>query len=68
LGYSVLEVVAAVTAVTGRSVAVIPRPRRVGDPAHLVAAGNRAREVLGWLPKHPDLGTMIADAWAFRGG
>ncbi len=62
-GFSVREVVAAVTAVTGRAVPVVDRPRRTGDPARLVASADRAREQLGWTPKQPDVATMIADAW-----
>jgi UDP-glucose 4-epimerase len=65
-GFSVREVLATVGAVTGRDLPVAERARRPGDPARLVAAADRARDVLGWVPKHPELATMIADAWAFR--
>ena len=30
-----------------------------------VAASAKAREVLGWTPRKPDLETMIGDAWAW---
>jgi UDP-glucose 4-epimerase len=67
-GFSVREVLDTVVAVTGRAVPAADRPRRAGDPARLVASAERAREQLGWTPKHPDLATMIGDAWAFRDG
>ncbi|MDR3034151.1 MAG: UDP-glucose 4-epimerase GalE, partial [Kitasatospora sp.] len=36
-----------------------------GDPAVLVAAADRAREALGWVPKRPELDQIVADAWEF---
>jgi UDP-glucose-4-epimerase GalE len=60
---SVLEVVAAVERVTGRTVARSIAPRRPGDPAVLYAAAGRAREELGWVPARPDIDAIVADAW-----
>ncbi|MFL6215951.1 MAG: UDP-glucose 4-epimerase GalE [Blastocatellia bacterium] len=65
-GYSVLEVIEAARAVTGREIAVQMSPRRAGDPAHLIAKADRAREVLGWQPAHPDLADIIRSAWLWR--
>ncbi|HKP11635.1 MAG TPA: UDP-glucose 4-epimerase GalE [Blastocatellia bacterium] len=65
-GYSVLEVIEAARRVTGREVAVQMGPRRPGDPAHLIAKADRAREVLGWQPAHPDLSDIIRSAWQWR--
>jgi len=62
-GWSVLEVVETARKVTGRDVRVEPRPRRRGDPAILVASGDRASEVLGWVPECSDLETMVRTAW-----
>lgn len=62
-GYSVLEVIEAARAVTGRTIRAEIGPRRPGDPARLVCDGNAAREALGWAPRRSDLATMIADAW-----
>ena len=42
------------------------RPAAPGDPPQLVAASERAREVLGWEPRSRELETMIADAWAWH--
>ena len=62
-GFSVREVIATATEVTGLEVPVIDEPRRAGDPAVLIASSERARSVLGWEPKRPDLATIVGDAW-----
>ena len=63
-GFSVRQVIDCVAEVTGREVPVASGQRRAGDPATLVAAGDRIRAELGWTPTRPELRTMIADAWA----
>ncbi len=65
-GFSVREVIDACQTVTGRTVDVVERPRRPGDPPRLVASSALAREQLGWEPRKPELETMIADAWAWH--
>jgi UDP-glucose 4-epimerase len=64
-GFSVRQVIEAAQRVTGRSIPQVLAPRRAGDPAALVAGAQRAAEQLGWQPRHPDLDTMVADAWRF---
>jgi UDP-glucose 4-epimerase len=66
-GFSVREVVDAARRVTGHAIPALDAPRRAGDPAALVASSERARALLGWTPAHPDLDTIVADAWAARG-
>jgi len=63
-GFSVRQVIDCVAEVTGHEVPVVSGPRRPGDPATLVAAGDRIRSELGWAPRRPELRTMVADAWA----
>jgi UDP-glucose 4-epimerase len=63
-GYSVLEVLATVEAVTGRVPATIPGGRRPGDPAVLVASNVKASDVLDWQPEL-GLAQMVNDAWSF---
>jgi UDP-glucose 4-epimerase len=58
-------VIAAVEQVTGQPIPAVQAPRRPGDPPKLIAAGQKARDELGWEPNKPELETMIADAWAF---
>src|SRR5437868_399797 len=65
-GYSVREVVEAARQVTGREINMQIAARRAGDPAHLIAKADRARDVLGWQPAHPDLADIIGSAWRWR--
>ena len=65
-GFSVLEVVEAARAVTGRAIPVEVRPRRPGDPARLVASSDKAREELGWTPRFGTLEQILESAWAWH--
>ena len=62
-GFSVRQVIEAARAVTGREIRVTEEGRRPGDPAALVASSQRIRDELGWVPRKPDIETMIEDAW-----
>ena len=62
-GYSVREVIETVKKVTGRKVAAIDSPRRPGDPARLVASSQKIKEELGWIPRYPDLETIVKTAY-----
>jgi UDP-glucose-4-epimerase GalE len=63
---SVLEVLAAVERVTGRSVPRRIGPRRPGDPAVLFASARKARAELGWVATRADLDTIVGDAWRWH--
>ena len=65
-GYSVREVIEAVRRVTGHAIPVVAGARREGDPPVLVADARAAREALGWQPRHADLDTIVAHAWAWE--
>ena len=65
-GFSVRQVVDAASAVVGRPIPETTGSRRAGDPPVLVAAADRAREVLGWTATRPTLEEMIGSAWAWR--
>jgi UDP-glucose 4-epimerase len=65
-GFSVREVVDAAAAVVGRRIPETTGPRRPGDPPVLVAAADRAREVLRWSATRPTLEEMIGSAWVWR--
>jgi UDP-arabinose 4-epimerase len=67
-GHSVREVVETVRAVGGRPVPVEQAARRAGDPPELVADPGRARSVLGWTPRYPELATIVEHAWAWHAG
>ncbi|SNR54054.1 UDP-glucose 4-epimerase [Haloechinothrix alba] len=64
-GFSVREVIDTCREVTGQHIPSVTAARREGDPAVLVAAGERARTELGWKPERPDLSDIVNDAWAF---
>ena len=61
-GFSNRQVVEAVKAVTGVDFQVAYGPRRPGDPAQLVGDSTKARQWLGWQPRH-DLQSIISTAW-----
>ena len=65
-GYSVKEVIETVKKVTGRKIAAVDLPRRPGDPARLVASSEKIREELGWIPKYPDLETIVKTAYQWH--
>ena len=65
-GFSNREVVAAAEAVVGGEIPFRVGPRRAGDPPVLVAAADRAAEILGWRPQHATLAAMVGSAWAWR--
>lgn len=65
-GHSVREVIRAVERLAEHRVSGREAPRRPGDPPILVAACERARELLGWRPRHSDLGTIVETAWRWQ--
>lgn len=65
-GFSVKEVVEAARRVTGHAIPVEVKSRRPGDPARLVAGSERARGVLGWHPRHPQLDVILSSAWRWH--
>ncbi|MEG2831917.1 MAG: UDP-glucose 4-epimerase GalE, partial [Bacilli bacterium] len=36
---------------------------RAGDPSTLIAASDKAREVLGWKPQYTEVNKIIESAW-----
>ena len=65
-GFSVLEVLNAAQEVVGRRIESEICPRRQGDPPVLVADSSRARRILGWEPKTPELRDIVASAWRWH--
>jgi UDP-glucose 4-epimerase len=64
-GFTNLEVLESVKRVTGKDFPIHKESRREGDPAVLIASSESATQDLGWIPKHPNLDDIIADAWNF---
>lgn len=65
-GYSVKEVIEAARKVTDKEIEARVAPRRAGDPSKLVADARKAREVLGWKPRFPEIETIIESAWTWH--
>jgi UDP-glucose 4-epimerase len=62
-GFSVKEVIDTVKRVTGKEVSIVECPRREGDPSVLIGSASKAKELLNWQPKYPQLETIIQHAW-----
>lgn len=66
VGFSVKEMIQAAEEATGQNIKVVLGERRAGDPAQLIASSDKARNILGWIPKYTDVKQIIKDAWAFH--
>ena len=64
-GYSVLDVISAFEAASGRSVPYSIKARRAGDVAVCYAGVQKAEQLLGWKAKR-DLQMMCADHWRWQ--
>ena len=65
-GFSVREVISSAARVTGKTPEIIYSSRRPGDAPVLVADSSRLRNELGWEARHPNLDSIIADAWRWE--
>ena len=65
-GYSVREVLTKLKEITKIDFPVEESPRRAGDPACVIASGDRIRQVLGWQPRHNNLETILTTAYAWE--
>lgn len=62
---SILEMIRATEAITGKKVKYNFAKRRMGDPGILVADAQKAKDLLDWQPVHSDLNNIISSALAF---
>ena len=65
-GFSVKQVIDTARMVTGRDIKVVESDRRPGDPPILVGSSDKAREILGWESKYPDLQNIMNHAWQWH--
>ncbi len=65
-GYTVREVIETVSDVTGKDICVEVGPRRLGDPAILVASSEKIKKELGWMPKWTSLKDIVETAWKWH--
>lgn len=61
-GFSVREVIDAVSRAAGTEVPVQETERRAGDPPALVAGADAIRDALGWVPMREDLDGIVTSA------
>ncbi len=65
-GHSIREVLETARRLTGRPIPAKPAPRRPGDPATLIASGERIRRLLEWEPRYSALESIIQSAWDWK--
>ena len=63
-GYSVKEILTALKDL-GLNPSIIQSPRRIGDPAVLIANANKAKDILNWKPNY-NLKEILASAKAWH--
>jgi UDP-glucose 4-epimerase len=65
-GHSVAEAIDAAARITGKAIRTADAPKRPGDPPALIADATRARDELGWRPRHSELHAIIEHAWRWE--
>ena len=65
-GFSVREVIETVAKVSEKKISCVAAPRRMGDPAVLVASSELAQKELGLQPRFNSLEQIIRSAWEWR--
>ncbi|MEO6054572.1 MAG: UDP-glucose 4-epimerase GalE [Chthoniobacterales bacterium] len=65
-GTSVKEIIECCKKVTGKDIPVLEKPKRAGDPPRLIAASDKIRGDLGWVPKYQNIETIIQSAWSWH--
>ena len=65
-GFSVREVIETVAKVSEKEIPCVAAPRRMGDPAVLVASSELAQKELGWQPRFDSLEQIIRSAYEWR--
>ncbi len=58
-GYSVKQVIDSVSKLNGEAISVIEEPRRAGDPPALIAAVDKIRHTLDWVPQYNELDIIV---------
>ncbi|MDX8045125.1 UDP-glucose 4-epimerase GalE [Gracilibacillus sp. S3-1-1] len=65
-GFSVKEIINTARKVTNHPIPAKVAPRRAGDPSTLIAASDKAKQILGWKPSRTDIERIISDAWKWH--
>jgi len=67
-GFTNLEVLQTVKRISGMDIPFAFAPRRIGDPAVLVASSELAEQELGWKPQYTEMETIVYSAWEWHRG
>ncbi|MDT6981247.1 UDP-glucose 4-epimerase GalE [Levilactobacillus zymae] len=65
-GFSNKEMLEAARKVTGKEIPAKMAPRRAGDPSTLIAASDKARDILNWQPQYDNVEDIIRTAWNWK--
>jgi UDP-glucose 4-epimerase len=65
-GFSVLEIVEHIRKITKKNIKTINWQRRTGDAPSSIASSEKARKILGWIPRYNDLNLIIESAWGWH--
>ena len=65
-GFSVKEVIASASKITGCDIGIVESERRSGDPPVLIGSSRKIKKSLGWKPTYYDLDAIIETAWRWH--
>lgn len=65
-GFSVKEIIAIAEKISKIKINSLILPRRVGDPAVLIASADKIFKELGWEPKYPNIEDIVKHAWLWH--
>lgn len=65
-GFSVMEVIETVAAQAGAGVPYHLAARREGDPSEVVADARRSAAIIGWMPQHSSLESIVRTAFTWH--
>jgi UDP-glucose 4-epimerase len=63
-GFSVIEIANSFEETAGKRLARVTGPRRIGDPALVIADTTLAKNLLGWEPKF-NISAMVKSSWMY---
>lgn len=62
-GFSVKEIIASASNITGQTIEVVHGKRRSGDPAQLIGDATKMMTDLGWKTQYSGIDNVIESAW-----
>ncbi|MDD4803005.1 MAG: UDP-glucose 4-epimerase GalE [Syntrophomonas sp.] len=65
-GASVMKIIKKSEEITGTTIKIETKARRVGDPHILVADNSAIYDAVGWKPSYSDIETILSSAWRWH--